>query len=62
MTTYTTTFGVLHAKREFSIVSFVLGLIEARNQRLALARLDDTLLEDIGITRAEQAALTRGFL
>ncbi len=59
MTTYTTTFGVLHAKREFSIVSFVLGMIEARNQRLALARLDDTLLEDIGITRADQAALTR---
>jgi uncharacterized protein YjiS (DUF1127 family) len=62
MTTYTATFGAPRLARRTSILSFVLGMIEARKQRFALASLDDALLEDIGITRADQIALTRGVL
>lgn len=39
--------------RRIGLISLVLSLIAVRNQRLKLADLDDTMLRDIGLTRAE---------
>jgi uncharacterized protein YjiS (DUF1127 family) len=38
-------------RRRFSALDALGAAVAARRQRLALARLDDHLLEDIGLTR-----------
>lgn len=41
------------AKRNFSLLAWIATVVETRRERAALAQLDASRLEDIGLTRAQ---------